>query len=1129
MLRFLPLLVLFGLLLAHPAPAASPVRHDLQVRVDAVRHSVQVRDAVTLPEAPASRSFHFLLHAGLTPSASDPGVRLVREARSPRPADFLPGTRPDDLPDGVPLELYRVDLPRGARTFTVAYGGPIDHPIQDIGEAYARGFGVTPGIVSEQGVYLSGSSGWVPWLGSGLVTFDLDAQEPPGWRLVSQGARRRPEGEGGRGRVRWESPQPQDEIFLVGGPLTEYASSSGAVETLAFLRTPDPALARRYLEATDRYLRMYGALLGPYLYPKFALVENFWETGYGMPSFTLLGEKIIRFPFLLTSSYPHEILHNWWGNGVFVDYRTGNWSEGLTAYLSDHLFPEQKGEGAEYRQSTLQKYADYAARSKDFPLTRFTARHSSATEAVGYGKALLFFHMLRRELGDPVFVDGLRRFYREERFRFARFDDLRRAFEAASGRDLRAEFRQWVERAGAPRLQVRDARARADGKEYVLTAVLEQVQPGPPYRLRVPVAVTLEGLDAAHWATVELKARRGTVELHLPARPLRLDVDPEFDLFRLLDRAELPPALSGVFGADKVLIVLPAGAPEARLAGYRRLAEEWRGAAPGQVQVRLDAEVSELPKDRAVWVFGWENRLLPRVRTALDGYGAEMGADEMRIGASRVPRRGGAAVLALRHPGNPDLTVGWLAADDPTALPGLGRKLPHYHKWSYLGFEGEEPTNTLKGRWPVVGSPLTVVLPGADGRLLRAERGRLPPRRALAELPPAFSKEALLDTIRTLAAEDLRGRAVGSPGLDRAAELLAARMREAGLAPGGDDGTFFQTWSGRWGDPAEEVRLRNVVGVLPGTRAEWAGQSVVVGAHYDGQGLGLAGGHSEDRGRVHPGADDNASGVAVLLELARALRDRAPERSVVFVAFTGEEVGRLGSRHYAAAPGAHPAGKAVGMVNLDTVGRLGGQKLLALGTGSAKEWVPILQGAGYATGVTVQAVAADAGGSDQVSFVDAGVPAVQLSSGPHLDYHRPADTVDRIDADGLVQVAAVALEAVGYLASRAEPLSRPGADGEASAPPPSSSSAGRKVSLGTVPDFAYAGEGLRLSGVAPGSPAEKAGLREGDVIVGLGGRSVRNLKDLSEVLKGLSAGDRVSIAFRRDGAGQTAEAQVEAR
>jgi aminopeptidase N len=127
----------------------------------------------------------------------------------------------------------------------------------------------------------------------------------------------------------------------------------------AELRKPDTALANRYINATADYLALYEKLIGPYPYSKFTLVENFWETGYGMPSFTLLGEKIIRFPFIITTSYPHELLHNYWGNSVYVDNTKGNWCEGITAYMADHLFKEQQGQGAEYRRTTLAKFTDF--------------------------------------------------------------------------------------------------------------------------------------------------------------------------------------------------------------------------------------------------------------------------------------------------------------------------------------------------------------------------------------------------------------------------------------------------------------------------------------------------------------------------------------------------------------------------------------------------------------------------------------------------------------------------------------------------------------------------------------------------------------------------------------------------
>jgi aminopeptidase N len=321
--------------------------------------------------------------------------------------------------------------------------------------------------------------------------------------------------------------------------------------------------------------------------------------------------------------------------------------------------------------------------------------------------------------------------------------------------------------------------------------------------------------------------------------------------------------------------------------------------------------------------------------------------------------------------------------------------------------------------------------------------------------------------------------------------------------------------------------MKNVIGVLPGKRPETAAQSVVIGAHYDHLGYGWPETRDKSKGRIHPVADDNASGVAVLIELARVLaKEPKPDKTIVFIAVTGEEAGRRGSKHYLADARQYPADKCVGMINLDTVGRLGKRKLLVLGAGSAREWVHIFRGAGFVTGVEVETVSEELDSSDQKSFQEAGVPAVQLFSGPHLDYHRSTDTADKIDADGLVKVASVAKEAVEYLAERKEPLTsatqRPKDAG-------SGPKGERKVSLGTIPDFAYNDKGFRLSGVVPGSPAEEAGLKEGDVIVQLNNSVVGSLKDFSNVLKTLKPGDKASVTYLRDGREMKAEVVVRER
>jgi aminopeptidase N len=1104
----LRLLALFVPVCAASAQA-DVLHHALEVRVDPAAHRLEVRDRVRLPDA-APSALVLRLHAGLSP-------RLVGEG-----ATLTPLRTPGDADDPVPLEAYRVVLEPGVRRFALDYGGEIQHPVTDRGEEYARSFRVSPGLIAPEGVFLGGSSHWWPRIeGLPLLGFEMTVDLPEAWRSVSQGQRTARDERDGRIRETWREPSPQEEIYLVAARFTEYRRAGSGAEAFVFLREPDEALARRYLELTGRYLEMYDRLIGPYPYAKFALVENFWETGYGMPSFTLLGSQVIRLPFIPYTSYPHEILHNWWGNSVYVDAGSGNWSEGLTSYLADHLLKEQRGEGAEYRRAALQRYADYVQENRDFPLTEFRGRHSSVTEAVGYGKTLMVFHMLRQRLGDREFVAGLRRFYVDQAFRSARWSDVARAFEAVAGEPLDAFFAQWITRPGAPELRLRRAEVEEGGSGFRLRAVLEQTQDGPPYALRVPVAVQMEGREWALRQEVRMEGRERHLELDLPARPLRLAVDPEFDLFRRLHREEIPPAISQALGGEAVLMVLPSAAPGPVRHAYAELAQSWQRGRDAEVEIRLDDELEALPPGRVVWLFGWDNRFRPVLDEALAGYDFESEADAVSVAGRTLRRDEHAVVVVARRPGDPDQALAWVAAADVAAMPGLARKLPHYGRYSYLGFAGDEPENVHKGQWPVTASPLSVALGSGSAPAVALE-----PREPLAELPPAFSADRMRADVLRLADPKLEGRGLGSPGLESAAEYIAGQFREIGLEPGGDPGAGYdQVWQARTGDPPRVMTLRNVVGVIPGGAADQGGKRVVVGAHYDHLGRGWPDVRGAHVGEVHPGADDNASGVAVVLELARVLADGpTPDRSIVFVAFTGEEAGRLGSRHFVEAAGGGSDRETIGMINLDTVGRLGEGPLYALGSGSAREWPYLLRGAGYVTGVRVEPVTEPLDASDQASFIEGGVPAVQLFSGAHADYHRPSDTADEIDAEGMVRVAAVAREAIDYLAGREGRLTAPNA--EPSPQTPDRYRPGRRAALGTVPDFAYSGEGVRLSGVNPGSPAEGAGLREGDVVVAVNGQPVHTLKEYADVLRGLEPGDAVTIRFLRGGEPRSVETRA---
>lgn len=1074
---------MFSLLIlsALNAGAAQTVKHSLKISLSPEAGTIEAEDTVSFPAA--AEQFVFSLHKGLNPAAASGRLEVM-------PAGTAPGyeTNFSSAPDIY--ETYRFVPGKPVRGFTLKYKGRLSHPLGEQVEQYARSFSETPGIISGEGCYLSGASGWYPHFAGTLVSYRLETLLPAPYIAVAGGARTAASSGGGQNRAVWEAAEPQDEINLACGPYTEYSLQDGRRSYYAFLRSPDRALADNYLEAAGKYVRLYSELIGEYPYTKFALVENFWETGYGIPSFTLLGPKVIRLPFIINSSYPHEILHNWWGNGVFVDYEKGNWCEGLTAYLADYLLAENRGKGTDYRVATLQKYADYVGTGGDFPLTSFRSRHSSASEAVGYGKALMFYHMLRRTMGDANFRGGLRSFYEDNKFKYASFEDLRKAFEKYTGAGRLAPFfDQWLRREGAPELALENARLTRALRGYDLEFTLAQKQAGPHYRLEIPAAIYLEGSDQPRIKTLTMNSREETYHYNAPLRPARIEIDPEFDLFRKLGPLETPPTLSRVLGARKPSIFLPAGEGAGP---WRALADAWAKDPENIPEVLSDT--AALPPDASYWVFGGENGLAPAFEEGLERYGARFTEESVTIENRRFSRKNHTFVFAAANPSDPAFSGALIVSGAMEKLPLLAAKLPHYGKYSWLVFDGA--MNSLAtGIWKAAGSPLSLDLPGAEAPAARSYPARVP----LAAPPSVFSTERIYSDVNILALQP-GGRGPGSPGLKKAAEHIASQFKKAGLKP--FSGNSFRRTMDKTG-------RANVVGMTEGSSGKE--EYIVLCAHYD---------HLAARGgAVYPGADDNASGVALLLELARHYAAHRPSRTIIFAAFDGEEEGRLGSKAFIAGLPPGQAGKINATLNFDTVGRLEGGKILILNSGSSDKWAHIFRGAGFVTGSDYDLVKQELDSSDQVSFIEAGVPAVQFFSGPKADYHKATDTPGKIDAAGILKQAELAREIIDYLAGNAEFITRP-----SGTPWPSAAGTGqRKVSTGLVPDFTFQGKGVRAQEIAPGSPLAAAGLKAGDVIIRLGAAPIDDLRGYSEELKRSGPGRKVTVTYLSDGTERTAE------
>jgi aminopeptidase YwaD len=324
----------------------------------------------------------------------------------------------------------------------------------------------------------------------------------------------------------------------------------------------------------------------------------------------------------------------------------------------------------------------------------------------------------------------------------------------------------------------------------------------------------------------------------------------------------------------------------------------------------------------------------------------------------------------------------------------------------------------------------------------------------------------------------------------------------------------------------ERGRAANVVGILPGRDARLRGEAVVIGAHYDHLGRGGQGSLApEATGQVHPGADDNASGVAAMLGVARAfVESGGTPRTLVFVAFAGEEMGLLGSAHYIRRP-AHPLERTVLMLNLDMVGRLRSNTLYVSGADSGAGLRALVQA--QAGGLTLSMRGDPYGPSDHASFYAAGRPVLFLFTGAHADYHRPTDTWDKVDAGGLAEVTAFAVRIVDALAATVTPpaYARVAAPGGASG-----RAGGYGPFFGVVPEFGESEHpGVRVGGVRAGSPADRAGVRQGDVIVAFAGLTVRTLEDFTFALRGRRPGDRVEVTVLREGAERRFDAVLEER
>ncbi|MFC1844789.1 M1 family metallopeptidase, partial [Thermodesulfobacteriota bacterium] len=380
-LFFFVLLLSLQLFVSHPARAdhlSAPVHH-ISMGFDLETNSYSANSRIELP-------------AGVGLQLNLSGLNVSRILVNGQPGETTP-------------ESYYLDIQKSSKEqeILITYNSEIQPD-------YA-----SYNMISKTGIALLDH--WHPVADREMI-FKLTVEIPDDFEAVSEADEIITFQVDNKKQVTFRFPHPLHSIHFVTGPyrITRREFGEGK-ELVAYFYSEDSELAGQYIENARQYLDRYEKMLGPYPFKRFSIVENRLPTGFAMPTFTLLGQSVVRLPFIVDTSLGHEVLHSWFGSGVRMSSRKGNWVEGLTTYLADQAFAADKGEEVKYRKEQILKYQSYVRPDMDLTLRHFSnAGHGNSegrpARAVGYNKSSMFFHMLKNRVGPEIFIDSLRDFYK---------------------------------------------------------------------------------------------------------------------------------------------------------------------------------------------------------------------------------------------------------------------------------------------------------------------------------------------------------------------------------------------------------------------------------------------------------------------------------------------------------------------------------------------------------------------------------------------------------------------------------------------------------------------------------------------------------------------------------------------
>ena len=703
---------------ATPQPVSASVisRHDLFVQIDPERHALLAADRLTIeaiPGRPLRLSLAGTLHLdrlALSQSTTDDIGRdlpfqIEREATAPF---------------GQYITLPAALVTAGAMTLTAHYHGVIDDPPKEPRHLRFVTPSETAGHIGAEGVYLSSETQWYLDFPESLSRYRLRVALPSGWTAVTQGQRRSSAPcpaelcrEAGLTLAEWETAEVSEALTLVANRFVEtsreWASSGGqSVRLATYLFPEDAGLADEYLDATARYLDAYISLLGPYPFESFAVVENFFASGLGMPSFTLLGSGVIKRHYVQPYALGHEIVHSWIGNSVFNRVDRGNWVEGLTTYLANYYWHEWSGDHAQARDQRhlmLRGYNLHVPPERDYPLGQFTRKQDERDNAIGYQKAAMVFHVLRQEVGEESFWRSLKTLVAQYRGRHADWHDVERIFAETAAKDLRWFFAQWIEGTGAPALTLKNVTAHplprdADGR-FSLSGSIAQT--GPVFRSPLPILVRMSN-SRLHLVSTQLSGADTLFKSDLPFKPLTIELDPEAMVLRRLARRDMPPVLNHYVTDTKRSVILAFGGSDTDSHPFQDVVKRIRSQdaqkALGQrTAITTLAENALLPGEGSVLILGGPaSRLtLQPLLSTHCGTRLQLRDGGVTVAGKAYDGPGIALVASCHREDRPGSVVTSVYALTPQSATAVARLLFFYGWNSYVVFQDGKPI--ARGEW----------------------------------------------------------------------------------------------------------------------------------------------------------------------------------------------------------------------------------------------------------------------------------------------------------------------------------------------------------------------------------------------------------------------------------------------